>query len=159
MLQKALNERGLSLDSAFTLQMPNNYIVSFDVDAKELETKKLKSSEEKLKKIIAWICSRRKGVFDLLPGKHAYMKSAVVNPLFRRFAANTKKFYATEDCTRCGLCQRICPLHTIKVEDKPVWGRHCTQCLACLHRCPVRAIQYGKSTQQKGRYVHPDLRV
>ena len=41
-------------------------------------------------------------------------------------------------------------------EGRPVWQGHCVQCLACLHRCPVTAVQYGKKTANKGRYVNPE---
>jgi len=66
--------------------------------------------------------------------------------------------YATDDCTGCGLCGRICTAVSIKVGNKPVWGKACTQCLGCLSRCPVSAIQYGRGTIAKGRYVHPILK-
>ncbi|MGI5933052.1 MAG: 4Fe-4S dicluster domain-containing protein, partial [Eubacterium sp.] len=34
---------------------------------------------------------------------------------------------------------------------------HCTKCSACINRCPVQAIQYGKRTKKRPRYVHPDM--
>ena len=157
MLKKSLAGIGLSLDSAFTVIMPNNYIIGFDVDSKDLASEKLRKAEEKLQTINTLIEKRQKGVFDLIPGSLPGLKSAVLNPLFNRFARSTKSFYATEECTSCGICEKVCPLHTITVKDKPVWGRSCTQCLACIHRCPVRAIQYGRSTVRKGRYLHLDI--
>lgn len=156
-LQKSLNRKGICLDSAFTLIMPNNYIIGFDVDEKEVETDKLKRAEKRLDSINLIISKRQKNVFDLIPGKFPDFKSGIINPLFNRFGRSTRYFYATDKCTRCGICEKICPLHTIKVDEKPVWGKSCTQCLACIHRCPVKAIQYGKKTAGKGRYVHPDL--
>ncbi len=158
-LQKALEEKGLVLDSAFTVAMPNNYILMFNVDKKELEQDKLNQATQKLKVINSTLSKREGGIFDLLPGSLPYLKTAIINPLFNRFARSTKGFYATDACTRCGTCEKICPVHTIRVENKPVWGEGCTQCLACIHRCPVHAIQYGKGTIHKGRYVHPDLKA
>lgn len=157
LLQKALTKAGLPVDSAFTVIMPNNYIIGFDVDSKDVESEKLRKAEEKLQIINSVISNRQKGVFDLIPGRLPGLKTAIVNPLFNRFARNTKSFYATEECTGCGICEKVCPMHTITVKDKPVWGKACTQCLACIHRCPVHAIQYGKATVRKGRYVHPDI--
>jgi len=156
-LQKELDQKGIKLNSAFTLQMPNNYILSFDVDPKELETKKLQNAEVKLDEINAVLTKRESGVFQLIQGKMPALKTGIVNPLFNRFAMSTKKFYATDQCTRCGLCEKICPAHTIKVNEKPVWGEACTQCLACINRCPACAIQYGEGTIHRSRYVHPDL--
>jgi len=156
-LKKALAGKGLQLDSAFTVIMPNNYIIGFDVDSKDVAEEKLRKAKEKLQTINSVIEKRQKGVFELTPGRFAGLKSAIVNPLFNRFGRSTKSFYATEECTRCGICEKVCPIHTITVKDKPVWGKSCTQCLACIHRCPARAIQYGNQTVRKGRYVHPDV--
>ncbi|MEI6578536.1 MAG: EFR1 family ferrodoxin, partial [Eubacteriales bacterium] len=96
-------------------------------------------------------------IFRLLPGKLPALKSAIISPLFNRFATNTKYFYATDACNKCKICEKYCPIHTIKVAEKPAWGKECTQCLSCINRCPVQAIQYGKGTVKRGRYTHPDL--
>ena len=157
-LKKALAEKGLQLNSAFSLIMTNNYIVGFDVDPGELEQKKLKAAEQRLQKINSILTQRQGNVFELLPGKMAGIKSSVINPLFNRFGRSTKYFFATEKCTGCGICERVCPIHTIRVKGKPEWGNACTQCLACIHRCPVHAIQYTKGTAKKGRYVHPSIK-
>lgn len=157
-LRKALHGRGLSLDSAFSVQMPNNYIIGYDVDSPDLVNAKFKNAEEKVVSIFEILSARQKQVFHLRPGKLPALKTAVVNPLFNRFAMSTGKFYATDACIRCGLCERICPVSSITVKEKPIWGKSCTQCLGCLNRCPVKAIQYGPGTLTKGRYIHPVLK-
>ncbi len=156
-IKKALAAKGLPLDSAFSLQMPNNYIPGFDVDPKELEAEKLKAAERMLAEINKTISRRQKNVNLTIPGRFPALKTALVNPMFNRFALQTKSFSVDDTCTGCGICEEICPVHTIKVTDKPVWGKVCTQCLGCINRCPVHAIQYGKGTAKKGRYYHPDL--
>ena len=157
-IKKALSRRKLSLDSAFTVQMPNNYIIGYDVDSPDVENAKLRNADAHLISITDTIVRRQSGVFHTLPGTQPSFKTAIINPLFNRFAMSTSKFYATDACTGCGLCERICPAATIKVSGKPVWGKACTQCLGCLNRCPVGAIQYGPGTGNKERYVHPILR-
>lgn len=157
-IEKALTKKDMVLDSAYSIQMPNNYIIGFEIDSKEAEKEKLQKAEGKLKNINAMLTKRQSGVFDIIEGKVPALKTAVVNPLFNMFAMNTKKFYATGVCTSCRICEKVCPVHTIRVKEKPVWGKACTQCLACINRCPVHAIQYGKGTIHKGRYAHPDLR-
>lgn len=157
-LEKALAKKGMFLDSAYSIPMPNNYIIGYDVDPKDIEKEKLQKAEMKLEEINSVLNERQSGVRDIIEGKLPSLKATVVNPLFNRFAMDTKPFHATDACTSCGLCERVCLVHTIKVQEKPVWGKDCTQCLACINRCPVHAIQYGKGTIHKGRYSHPALR-
>lgn len=156
-LRKIFNKKGISFGGAFTLRMPNNYILGFDVDSEDLAAEKLKAAELMLSEINKTIGKRQKDVNLTIPGRLPALKTALVNPMFNRFALNAKRFSADDTCTGCGICEKICPVHSIKVTDKPVWGRACTQCLGCINRCPVHAIQHGKGTAQKGRYQHPDL--
>lgn len=156
-LQKALSKKGLTLQSAFTIKMPNNYIIGFEVDSKESEGEKLKLADEKLERINAVIKSRQTGARNIYPGNSPGVKSALANPMFNRFALNADKFYATNACTACGTCVTACPIHTITlVNQKPQWKKACTQCLGCINICPTHAIQYGQNTANRGRYLHPD---
>lgn len=155
-LQKVLRSKGLSLDSAFSLVMPDNYVIGEDVCSKEQAEKILKNAEERMKAIITVVERRQTGVFQLIPGNKPFMHTAVINPLFNRFGRSTKNFYATDACTRCGLCEKICPVHSITVKEKPIWSKDCTQCLACINRCPTKAIQYGAHTADRGRYIFPN---
>ncbi len=157
-LRMALKAAALPLDSAFSLRMPNNYILGFDVDPKPVEQDKLRQAEHRLAALLPAIAERKRGVFALLPGAMPGLKTRLVNPMFKRFATNPARFRATEACTACGRCAQVCPTDNIRVDTRPVWGKRCTQCLACIHHCPHRAIEYGKGTENKGRYVHPDAK-
>ncbi|WZL71706.1 EFR1 family ferrodoxin [Clostridiaceae bacterium 35-E11] len=156
-LQKALKHKEIILNSGFSITMPNNYIIVGDVDSQELEKEKLLKAEERLQVINQILKQRKKDVFEVQKGFIPGFLTKVINPLFNTFGAHSKKFYATDECTSCGLCEKVCCTGNITVDRKPVWGSNCTQCLACIHRCPVQAIQYGKRTINKGRYKHPDL--
>jgi ferredoxin len=119
-IRRALGRRGWGLDSAFSLQMPNSYILGYDVDSEESERGALSAAEERLKAINSVLSRRESGVYQVLKGKSPGFKTGLVNPLFSRFAMRTDKFYATDSCTRCGLCERICPVGTISLAPKPV---------------------------------------
>ena len=146
----------ISLKAAFSVQMPNNYILlpGFDVDDKALERSKIKASAARIKAVAEAIAAKRK-IIDVVVGPWRRLKSRLIYPLFRRFAMSDKAFAAnTEVCTRCGLCARECPANNITLDggSLPRWHGKCTMCLSCIHRCPVRAIEYGKATRSKGRY-------
>lgn len=161
-LQKMLSKKGLDLHGAFSVRMPNTYILlpGFDVDKKSLEEEKLIEAERRIQEIGDMILGERPVKKLYTSGSFACLKTNMVYPLFARFFIGKTSFYATDKCTACGLCARICPTGTISLEEqRPRWGNDCVQCLACIHRCPVRAIEYGKQTQQKGRYHHPGLKT
>lgn len=154
-LQKAL---GKKLDCAYSISMPNNYIVGFDVDPKDVEARKLQDAEETLKEIYAAVDTRQ-NIWHVERGRAAGLKSTLIAPIFNVFATSARSFRAKDTCTGCKRCEQVCPTANIMANPTPVWGKDCTGCLACIHHCPVHAIEYGKSTEQKGRYVNPNCTV
>jgi len=158
-LDKRLSDKGLKLCSAFSVVMPNNYIIIGDVDTKEVEKEKPEKAEKEIQEIIRVIDRREAGVFKLTKGFLPIITTGVINSLFNKYALSTGQFYADDKCTGCGICERVCNTKTIKVDSKPQWGDKCTQCLACINYCPVRAIQYGKGTKNKGRYKNPKVSI
>lgn len=158
-LDTCLRKRNLLLHSGFSLQMPNNYILMGNVDSKEEERAKLTKAEATLKNINKVLEEKRRGFFEIKKGPLPGVMTALINPLFNKNAIDTKKFYANDNCTACGICESVCNCRNIKVQDKPRWGEKCIQCLACIHFCPVRAVQYGKGTEKKGRYTNPNITI
>ena len=157
-LQKALLKKGMVLSSAFSISMPSNYIIGEDVESASKQQEKLIIAEQRLEEINKVLTSKKEGVFELLHGSKPGLKTSLINPLFNKFARRTKSFYATDECIHCGLCEKICPVHTITLQAKPVWSKACTQCLGCINSCPVHAIQLGNATKNRGRYVHPNYK-
>lgn len=154
--EKALQENGLTLDSGFSVIMPDNCVILFDTETEEASRKKLAQAEKTLDNILRAIRLNWSDFFRVKQGKGAGLLSAVVNPVFRH-SMKTKNFYVTKDCIGCGQCARICTDGCISMAaGRPVWTKdRCNLCLACINRCPAKAIQYGNKTEQRGRYIHP----
>ncbi len=147
------------LSSAYSLQMPNNYIILYDVDDEQTMRCKLDTARARIPEIAADI-RQKKPVYAIHRGSLPRLKTALVYPMFNAFAMNAKPFYAENSCTSCGLCALICPTDTISmIEGKPSWGNACEQCMGCINRCPVRAIQYGGYTKNKIRYYFAEERT
>ena len=155
--EAALEENGLVLDSGFSVIMPDNCITLFEAETEEKSAEKLEKADQTLDNILRAIRLGWSDFFRVKKGKMSGVLSAVVNPLFSMGALKTKSFWVTDQCISCGLCENICTSGCIELTaGKPVWTEDsCNMCLACLNRCPAAAIQYGKKTVKRGRYVHP----
>ena len=155
--ENALEENGLVLDSGFSLVMPDNCITLFEVDSDEEVAEKFENAEKTLENILRAVKLGWSDFFRVKRGKFSGILSGVVSPVFSMGALKTKPFYVTKDCISCGLCENICTSSCIEmIAGRPVWTEdQCNMCLACINRCPAKAIQYGKKTEKRGRYVHP----
>lgn len=153
-LASALKERGITLNYAATLVMPDNYIIWSNIPPKERLERMLDAADGQLKAIVAAIAGR-----DNKPpaGGRPEMMCLPLEPA----EGGRIKLWVTDKCTGCGLCRAICPMGCIRQSgtEKPVWEGLCTQCLACLHRCPAGAIEWGRETMGKIRYANPRVKL
>lgn len=153
-MQELLKKSSIKFNFICSVQMPNTYIVmkGFGTDPDELANKKLETAEKELPQIADAILNGK--VFDrYVAGTKPFLKGRIVYPLFMQFTLGDKKFHTDSNCIGCGLCQKNCPEHNIRLkENRPEWLGHCVKCLACIHRCPTQAIQFGDITQNMGRY-------
>ncbi len=156
---KQAEARGYCAMGAFSVQMPNTYVLmkGFDVDPLELAKQKIKDSTPRVQIIadaIRTACDT--GIpapNDVVPGSFAAIKSGIIYPWFKRFAMSPDPFFADSHCCGCGVCARNCPLENITMtESHPEWGKNCTLCLRCYHICPTHAVCYTTATRGKGQF-------
>lgn len=71
------------------------------------------------------------------------------------------KMASGEQCSRCGLCVKVCPVNNIQIAENNVeWGNRCADCFACIHWCPRKAISFGKlNLKNKEQYHAPGITV
>ena len=143
---------GSKVVSLAPVVMPENYIAMFPVPGPEESARIIQKAEPLIDRLAQCI---RAG----LPFPHhaagplGRLLSGPVNRLFYRFQVSARGFRVTDACTGCGLCQRLCPLRNIRLEQgRPVWGERCTHCMACICACPAQAIEYKNHSQGKPRY-------
>lgn len=151
-LQKNWNYRGTA-----KIVMPENYIAMFDAPDQDTASRIIKASQRNIRKTAEYILqggNLPKNKVSLLDK----LLSGPINAGFNRFYVKSNKFYAKDTCTRCGLCEKLCPMNSIQVKhhNKPVWKGQCTHCMACICNCPEEAIEYGKISKGKIRYRCPE---
>lgn len=160
-VRKELADKCIPLEAFFSLKMPNNYILmrGFGVDPEPVKDEKLALAPSGMEQIVKAVNTRSYSESQILRTGMSWLKSYVVYPVFKKFVIGRQSFRTTDACISCGLCAKVCPTGTIVMQNgRPVWqGRDCVQCTACIHRCPAKAIEFGKVSVGKGRYVHPVL--
>ena len=147
------------LDAAFTVKMVGNFVPLYDPPKGEKRAKLLADADKRFVEIAAMI---DKGLI-VPPGVallSALLKRFIYDGFIRQIHDADKNFVADENCTSCGTCAKVCPVHNIVMEnEKPSWKHHCEQCMACMHFCPVAAIQWGPKTAKRGRYKNPSVTI
>lgn len=155
MLDKVLRKKGFMLNAAFSILMPNTYVLlpGFDVDSDKLVEQKINHAPQRIKEI-SDIIKLRGETIDVVRGNFPKFKTKIIYPIFQKIGINTKKWNVdSQKCISCGRCKNICPVGNIEIIDRtPTWSSNCTSCLACFHICPHHAINYGKSTFNKSQF-------
>jgi len=159
--RKLFSRRGLALSALFNVPMPSNY-APYGCPEQSVQSERIAGAKKRIDEI-ADIVKSRAVHFDgsntgfiathLYPG----LLYKLGYPFIPKMDGN---FTVEESCTHCGICQQVCPVGNISLQDgRPAWKHGCEQCYACLQWCPANAIEYGKQTHGVQRYHHPDIRL
>jgi flavodoxin len=158
-IEKLLSEKEKELNAGWFLQMPNNDIPVDDLNSEDEMNQKLKHVKPQIQEIAEYI-KECKNNPPPLPKKRIRSIEKTNNSFRDGVFKMDEFFYADENCTSCGICEKVCPVdNIIIVEGKPQWQHHCQMCCACINYCPEESIQYSDKTQNRGRYHHPDISV
>lgn len=157
MFYEILENRGIKPTAAWSVIMPNTYVLlpGFNTDSPQVETLKLDQAPKLVDEIAYKI---KNGIWEknLHYGNYPRLKTKLIYPLFKKWGINRRKWGWTEECIKCEKCAKSCPVKNISIKGgHPVWGKNCVSCLACYHNCPVHAVTYGKITDRKGQYTCP----
>jgi len=152
-------KHGNGLDAGFIVKMPGNYILKNGSPAGTKRERILSAADEQLKRIGVDVKSATK---TALP--YSLFAQLIHGVFYPRFTSGVHQddrwFSVSNACTSCGTCRAICPVGNIDLVDgRPVWKHNCELCCGCIHICPTGAIQAGKKTEGRTRYINPDVKV
>lgn len=144
-LDRILQSKESRLSYGRVLGVTGNYIVAWYYKYLIRTDEQLKKIYEKtLKELMGIQKDIKENVENTLP--HSPLTSFTSRMLTpKRILRDTRptddEFKATDNCTGCGECERICSVDNILIENrKPKYGHNCQRCMACFHICPNQAL-------------------
>lgn len=168
-IKKVLRKKGMWLDASFMVNMANNSPAGLKPFAdqkwvQKIADDKVSALEEKVQqnlKIIVDKITKREKIFS--NGSASFL-SNMLEPLMTKLtgkASASIPFYTDESCTKCMVCENVCPSGRVKVVDeKIIWDNavQCYYCYACFNFCPTQSILIeNKYRLKNGRYHHPSV--
>lgn len=134
------DSHGIPVNYINVLLMADNWLPGFDMNEQ-------KSIDKQVEKHIAGIRA------DIDARKNMIAKVTDADrAAHQQFLNNMKQmpediwqhlFRVTDDCTGCGICEKVCPSASIRMINgraEHIAG-NCQACLACAHACPKKAVQ------------------
>ncbi|MGN0447667.1 MAG: EFR1 family ferrodoxin [Acutalibacteraceae bacterium] len=158
-IDQALYTNGAKLSACFDLQMPGNCIESSEKENKARLTAapmNLNAIAENVRhRIVNFTSDGRKASENFVTGSFFYGS----NSLRRLTIINS--FCVTQECTGCGLCEKVCPTHNITIENhKAIHANYCASCYACVHWCPAHAtLPKFLLIRKRKQYTHPEIKL
>lgn len=135
------------------VKMAENYLAMFEVTTEDEEELLMKEADKILEETASLI-KKGESLPTVKEGVIGFILSGKVNEMFNKYYLKDDSFLVKENCISCGLCEKKCPLGNVKMKDgKPCWSGNCTHCMACICNCPATAIEYGKKSEGKRRYL------
>ena len=133
-------EKGLKLSYINAIQMVDNYLPGFEMQ-NQIDTHPKKNVEGQIEKLLSDIADRSETPVKIGAVNKAQMAMYQKMLAKRSLRKDTAREYIVNDnCTRCGICAKVCPADNITVTDKVHFANKCEVCYACLHNCPQNAI-------------------
>ena len=147
------DKTGKTYKGTAKVKMAENYLAMFEVTTPDEEETLMKEANASLEQVSALIM-KGESLPTVREGAIGNILSGVVNDMFNKYYLKDDLFLVKDNCISCGVCAKKCPLGNVEIKDgKPEWKGNCTHCMACICNCPVEAIECGKKSEGKRRYL------
>lgn len=138
-----------------SIVMVDNSFVHFDME-KQIKNLPKKRVDDSILKIKTEIEGKVNKIYDVNIVRRIAGK--LIGLIHNNKVNYSENFFIENTCIKCGICEKVCPIDNITIEDKPIIHNKCIRCGACTHNCPKNAIRY-KGEKSKARYRNENISV
>lgn len=154
--EKFCKHQDIHVDFIQTIKMVDNYLPSFDMNEQMIIEKNIPLQIEKAKENI-----KKRVHFIPQPTEKGYETYQRVSQRFQEHPElnNGESIIMSDRCVGCRICQQVCPIGNIEMENDRAKRIHktCDFCLACVQNCPFQAIDLKNEKNPDARYRHPSI--
>lgn len=141
-LYKLFKKKGYTPVYFSEVSMPNNMIVNNTVDTENDKTR-VKNALKKCDEIVQDIVNgKSKWVSEFKGSRFVSFLSRNTNLPWISMRLIFKLEVNKETCTKCGICEKSCPVGNIEMKDGPKHNKKCQFCMRCISSCPNKAIYF-----------------
>ncbi len=161
-LNSFAQENGLEFDYINAIKMVDNYIIGFNMNS-QIKNEHKKQIEEQIALIKTDIDTSKKFIINESSLCKKATNSMVRGTLKKANKPDDKRgikklIKINNDCTKCGICQQVCPVGNITVskEHGVQFRDKCFSCFSCIHNCPSNAMHL-KIQMSKSRFRNKNV--
>jgi len=163
-LSKLLKYKGLVLSFGADITYSSNYMPGWYYNYIYKSPEKITSNLDKFKmqaqKISKTILNKEKS--EIKGSYVGYLLPKLISQsyLVKDTRPHDREYAVSEKCNMCGLCEKICPVENIEINNKyHIFKHKCQRCLACVQYCPQQAFIINNQPMDKERYVNPFIKA
>lgn len=157
LLNELLKTKNLYLNNYKWIYFTSNYIRRFNMPNEKTKQKKDVSAKRMIKDFAREI----NGEKSITIPKMSILKLISNKPYsdWKRDLHTAAAGFSVDDkCALCKTCIKVCPVENISITESRVkWGSKCQDCMACIQLCPKQSIQLRGVTENRGRYINPNI--
>lgn len=150
-------ERGITIDYINQVKMVDTSLKFYDID-KQIKGEPKKNINTQIGYIKRDVAGRVHN--DTRGNRITNAVSNIGYRAYRKEIGHCEGLFSIEQsCTKCKVCEKVCPVDNIKVESNVSFQQKCIRCYACTHNCPQNAIRFkGEKSRARFRNAKVTLR-